>query len=92
MTHYEKPATMIFRIIGVLLITASLILFTQAALSVLLVSQFQNTLLPANLSYLPYLPYLIYLVYLIAGMILFSISRFLAIWVCLDFDKFNERK
>lgn len=89
MTHYQKLATMIFRIVGVLLITVSLILFIQAALSVRLVPQFQNLLLSANLSYLPYL---IYLVYLIAGMILFSSARFLAIWVCLDFDKFNERK
>ena len=89
MTHYQKFATMIFRVIGLLLIVGGLILFVQTAVSVWLLPQFKDIFLSSDISYLPYF---IQLIYLLAGMILFLSARFLAIWICLDFNKFDGQK
>lgn len=77
MTHYQKLATMIFRIIGLILIAASFILWIPAFL--------------LNLSRVnPFFTLFSMLPYLVLGILLFILSKFLAKWICFDFDKFNE--
>lgn len=83
MNHYQKLATMIFRIIG-----AFLILF-----GILLV------LMPFALSILGHLilfgyftPTAVFgILLLILGIVLFASSKFLAKIICFDFDKSNEK-
>ena len=78
MTHYQKIAAMIFRIIGLIGIIFSFILWIAGFLfapRAFGLFSFAFVVLP----------------YLIISMILFGASRFLARWVCFDFDKFGEQ-
>jgi len=79
MTHYQKLAVMIFRIAGVIIIVSSLVLWVPAFF-----------IMPQSLN--PFFVLFTILPYLIIGIILFTLSRFLARWICLDFDRFNEQK
>lgn len=79
MTHYQKLATMIFRIIGLIIIIGGSVSWIQTFF-------FAPKIINASLVLFAVLPYLI------VGMVLFVLSRFLARWICLDFDKFNESK
>jgi hypothetical protein len=79
MTHYQKLAILVFRIIGLILILTSFILWTLAFI--------------ANLSKVnPFFTLFSILPYLIVGIILFALSKFLAKWICFDFEKFDEQK
>ncbi len=75
MTHYQKLATMTFRIIGVILIIGSFILWILAFLLLPLAFGLFYFLLP----------------YFIMGNILLILSKFLAKFVCFDFDKSDEQ-
>lgn len=85
MTHYQKIATMIFRIIGVFfLISSALIGLISLLLSLLFVSVGGIGNVVGFFSIFSWLPTLIF------GIVFFSSSRLLAKWVCLDFYKINE--
>ncbi len=77
MTHYQKLASMIFRIIGLILIIASFVLWIPA-------------LLINSLAVNPYFTLFSMLPYLVLGIILFAFSKFFAKWICIDIDKLNE--
>lgn len=77
MTHYQKLATIIFRVIGLILIIASFILWIPA---------FLVNPLAVN----PFFTLFSILPYLVLGIVLFTLSKFLAKYICYDFDKFNE--
>lgn len=81
MTHYEKPATMIFRIFGAILLIVG-ILITFLAL-----------ILGLTEPYFPVAPWVIFysIPLTVLGILLFSGSRKLAKWICFDFNKLNER-
>jgi hypothetical protein len=79
MTHYQKLATMIFRIIGLVGIIGSFISWIGVFLFAPRILGF----FPIAFAVLPYL---------IVSMVLFGASRYLARWVCFDFDKFDEQK
>ena len=81
MTHYQKLATMIFRIVAVFLLivgvstaiigfTASLFIFAQFGIWIGVFYSVPFT---------------------IVGILFFILSRNLARWVCFDFDRFDEK-
>ena len=76
MTHYQKLATMIFRIIG----TVFLVFGVMTSLLVLFfIFAEPRMALPIAISYsLPTI---------VLGIVFFSFSRLLSGWVCFDFDK-----
>lgn len=77
MTHYQKLATMIFRLLGVIVLIAGILLL------------FSTWLITSPLmSFLMILK--ICLPYLIGGVSLFTLSKFLAKLVCFDLDKNDE--
>ena len=75
MTHYQKLATMIFRIIGVIEIAIGLVLWIPSAL----ISSFRPI----------YILFYV-LPFLVLGFTFFVFSRQLARRVCFDFDKFDD--
>jgi hypothetical protein len=77
MTHYEKLATMIFRIIGIIEIGIGLVLWIPSAI----IPGFN--VLRVVFYVLPFLA---------IGFVFFAFSRPLAKRVCFDFDKFDEQK
>lgn len=80
MTHYQKIATLIFRIIAVLAMLWGLISWLIVAVTTFFVAH--TTFLPSG--------FIVPGLYLVSGIIMFSLSRFLAAWVCLDFDEFRK--
>ena len=78
MTHYQKLATMIFRILGIVTLVSGLILIIM-----------RFVYLPSG-SLL--MVFVIFLPYLIGGLLSFALSQFLAKVVCYDLDKFDEQK
>jgi uncharacterized protein YacL len=81
MTHYEKLAAMIFRILGAFLLILGILIAVMALISIPVVQQ----LFPA----------LIFIIFYsiplaILGIYFFSTSRKLAKRVCFDFDKLDE--
>ena len=79
MTHYQKLATMIFRIIGAVFLIFGGILAILALIFVFFESRIT---IPIVLFYsLPTI---------ILGILFFSLSRKLAKLVCFDFNKFDE--
>ena len=86
MTHYQKLATIVFRITGLILIIYNLMLCIQSFI-ISLIPEFQplsSTIKPLTLS--------VVLPYLFMGIILFSLSKNLAKFICFDFDKYDEQK
>lgn len=80
MTHYEKLATVIFRILGVLLLVIGIFIGVIALLAI-----------AVSRSLEPLVFVIFYTVpMLILGVLFFATSRKLAKRVCFDFDKFNE--
>jgi hypothetical protein len=85
MTHYQKLATMIFRVLGLLFIIAGVLAALISIGSLIIVYQFSFIIymIYVNLYWLPLMT---------LGMFLFILSRKLAKWICFDFDKFDEQK
>ena len=87
MTHYQKLATMIFRIVGAffLVLGAVMALVSLAITFLFKFSSYGNlsstSVFMGNFCCLPAI---------IFGILFFGLSRILAKWVCFDFYKFNE--
>ena len=78
MTHYQKLAIMIFRVIGLFFLFFGGITVVYALIFTLVEIRIAvNAIFYA-------LPAIIF------AIIFFSLSRKLASWVCFDFDKFND--
>lgn len=80
MTHYQKLATLIFRVIGVIILSVGVIMLILALGAALLVDPRMGIAIAAF--YGP--PCLIF------GWAVFSLSAKLAGWVCHDFDGTDE--
>ena len=79
MTHYQKIATIIFRVIGVTVLIITLLLMI---LSFLISLPSMNSVMV----FITFSPHLI------VAIVSFALSRFLAKLVCFDFDKSDEQK
>jgi ABC-type arginine transport system permease subunit len=81
MTHYEKLATMIFRILGAFLLLVGIIIAVMASLT-----------MPVNGLFPPVFFIIFYSIPLVVlGILFFYGGRKLARWVCSDFNKSDER-
>lgn len=83
MTHYQKLATLIFRIIGAL--------FLAIAIFYGLISVVASTLVYSlnSIAWLAFVNFY-WLPLLIIGIILFASSKKLGKFVCFDFDRFDD--
>ena len=83
MTHYQKLATMIFRILGLFFLTLGFLFAIISIVALILVYSFNFVIyiVYANFNWLPLM---------LLGMFLFSTSRSLAKGICFDFDRFND--
>ena len=80
MTHYQKLATLLFRVIGVIILSIGVVMLIFAAGAALLVDPRMGMAIGAI--YGP--PCLIF------GWVFFGLSKKLAVWICYDFDKSDE--
>ncbi|HEX8250459.1 MAG TPA: hypothetical protein VF599_19950 [Pyrinomonadaceae bacterium] len=81
MTHYEKPATKIFRILGAFLLSIGILIALTALVTI-----------PVNGLFPPFFFIIFYSIPLtVLGILFFSGGRKPAQRICFDFDKFNEQ-
>lgn len=80
MKHYQKLGTLLFRVIGVLILSIGVIMSIFATGIALLIDPRQGMAIGAI--YGP--PFLIF------GWVFFGLSKKLAVWICYDFDKTDE--
>ena len=80
MTHYQKLATIAFRIIGTFFLVFGAI---AAIIALIFIVGGETWAVAVALFYS--IPSIVF------GIVFFSLSRRLAKWVCFDFDKFNEQ-
>jgi hypothetical protein len=80
MTHYQKLATLLFRVIGVIILAVGVFMVLFAIGAAVLVDR--RTGIAIGTIYGP--PFLLF------GGVFFGLSRKLAGWVCHDFEKTGE--
>ncbi|MGI8467703.1 MAG: hypothetical protein ACR2N3_04555 [Pyrinomonadaceae bacterium] len=85
MRHYQKLTTMIFRIIGVLAMFIGVVSWIVISITMFLITSNNVT------NNVVLVTFVAPTLYLVGGIIMFSLSRILAIWICLDFDEPSKR-
>lgn len=79
MTHYQKIAALIFRVIGTVVLVITLLLLILSLLA-------STPSINSSVVFITFLPYLI------VSAVLFGFSRILAKFVCYDLGEFDGQK